>query len=79
MYAHLGISMRSIGTVWQVQNTGHRSEVTGHCFTNTESILDVHKIIKANLRPKNFCLGLIMPNVSFYITLQRRPKMDGEA
>ena len=22
----------------QVQNTGHRSQVTGHCFTNTESI-----------------------------------------
>ena len=26
-----------------VQNTGHKSQVTGHCFTNTESIIDIHK------------------------------------
>ena len=44
----------------QVQNTGHRSQVTGqsgHCFTNTECIPET--LVKANLRPKNFCLGLI--------------------
>ena len=53
----------------QVQNTGHRSRVI---------VLQIQKVsqrlIKANLRPKNFCLGLIKnfclglirPKVSFY-------------
>ena len=56
----------------QVQNTGHRSKV---------SVLPIQKVsqtlVKANLRPKNvclglikinkdFCLGLIWPKVSFY-------------
>ena len=53
----------------QVQNTGYRSRVI---------VLPIQKVsqtlIKANLRPKNFCLGLIKkfclglirPKVSFY-------------
>ena len=36
---------------------GSNVQVAGHCFTDTESIL--------NLRPKNFCIGLIRPKVSF--------------
>ena len=47
----------------RAQGTGHRSQVTGHCFTYKESILNIHK---ANLRPKNFSLGLIRPKISFY-------------
>ena len=42
---------------------GAKVQVTGHCFTNTASILNIHK---ANFRPKNLCLGLIRPKVSFY-------------
>ena len=45
-----------------LQVASRRSRIAGHCFTNTESILN---ILKANLRPKNFCLGLIRPKVSF--------------
>ena len=41
------------------------SGITGHCFTNTES-KNYKTFIKANLRPKNVCLGLIRPKVSFY-------------
>ena len=42
---------------------GSNLQVAGHCFTNTESIL--FTFLKANLGPKNFCLGLIRPKVSF--------------
>ena len=51
---------------WQVQNTGHSSQVIVF-NTNTESILT---FIKANLRPKNFCLGLIRPEVRIYKCLE---------
>ena len=41
--------------------TKHRSQVI---------VLPIQKVsqplVKANLRPKNFCLGLIRPKVSFY-------------
>ena len=47
-----------------MQGTGHRSQVTGHCFTYTESILNIHKSL--NLRPKNSSLELIRPKISFY-------------
>jgi len=50
----------------QLQNTGYSSQVTVF-NTNTESILT---FIKANLRPKNFCLGLIRPEVRIYKCLE---------
>ena len=37
----------------------YKTQVTGHCFTNTERLSQT--LVKANLRPKNFCLGLIRP------------------
>ena len=44
--------------------TKHRSQVSfkGLRFTNTETNLNI--AVKANLKPKNSCLGLIKPNVS---------------
>ena len=47
-----------------VKNTGHRFKVTGNCFTNKKTTLTIYKI-NANIRPKNFCLGLTRPKVSF--------------
>ena len=34
----------------QVQNTGHKSQVTGHCFTNTESIPNTCKKLTLGLK-----------------------------
>ena len=34
----------------QVQNTGHKSQVTGHCFTNTESIPNTCKKLTLALK-----------------------------
>ena len=53
------LTLPPLALVLQTASLICRSQVAGHCFTNTESIL------KANLRPKNFCLGLIRPKVSF--------------
>ena len=45
----------------------YRSQVTGHL--SQVIVLPIQKVsqtlVKANLRPKNFCLGLIRPKVSF--------------
>ena len=43
--------------------TGDRTQVAGHCFTYTGSILNIHK---SSPKPKNFSLGLIRPKISFF-------------
>ena len=61
-YSSIGYNKSEhLGGGYKVQFAGHLSQVIGLPKQKVSQTL-----VKANLRPKNFCSGLIRPKVSFY-------------
>ena len=62
------VLLPSLSVTFLTAGLKYRSQVTG--YLSQVIVLPIQKVsqtlVKANLRPKNFCLGLIRPKVSFY-------------